>query len=391
MKRLSNLRLIRAQQNVNDEYFTPLDEIEAELLLEEYRNIFFGKTVYCNCDYPESNFVKFFLEHFSYFGIKKLISTYYTKNQDESLVSEWHRDPSGNLVLRETLIPGNGDFQSEACTQLLEEADMVVTNPPFSIFSTYVSFLLEHKKEFVIIGNKNAIVTSTIIHFIMNGQVHLGVNHNNGNIFFRSGDRSICVPSYWYTSFPVKFEQKPLSLSHSYYKNPSLYSKFDNYDALNCKKIKDIPYDYFPCWYKCKKKNTCRYGSSEGLIATRCQKQCNGIIGVPITFFAKCRDNRFEVLGITDGSDSYNKAAKPILKYQKPLEHRYEKKLGRWIVSRRGARVNSCATIRINVCEILLKKDLSDDELNFTYYTTADRPYAVKLCFSRVLIRRKQG
>ena len=313
----SNSSLNKANKEKNDEFYTQLADIEAEL--KHYRHHFCGKVVFCNCDDPyESNFFKYFAMNFNYLGLKKLICTCYSgsaitgtelgetysifddvepsqpmalrnpykieitavedTNGDGSIdlldVEYLLRHGKGNL----TMLKGNGDFRSPECVELLKEADIVVTNPPFSLFREYVAQLMAYEKKFIILGNMNAITYKEIFPLIKDNQLWLGCHSGaqifripysleRGNIFIKDGVRyakfgNIC----WFTNLETAKRTELLELWKNY--DPTYYPCYDNYDAIEVSRISEIPYNYF------------------------------GVMGVPITFLDKHNPEQFEIVGM---------------------------------------------------------------------------------------------
>lgn len=265
-----NSNLHAAKVAKNDEFYTRLEDIENEL--KHYKDFFKGKTVYCNCDDPkESNFFKFFSMNFENYGLKKLITTGYNENGHGYLYI-YEGDRNGNRMVDDNEIKvvelqGNGDFRSEECIEYLKEADVVVTNPPFSLFRDYVKQLMDYNKKFLIIGNKNAITYKEIFPYIKNNQLWLGLN-SPCDFSTPSGEitKTIAGLCRWFTNIENQKRTTPLDLYRKY--NPTDYPKYDNYDAINVDKVTDIPEDY------------------------------NGVMGVPITFLDKFCPTQFEIVGI---------------------------------------------------------------------------------------------
>lgn len=308
--------MARANREKNDEFYTRLTDIEKEL--RHYRKHFKGKTILCNCDDPfESNFFKYFVLNFNKLGLKKLIATCYAtssiSNKELSLSKVLGNDETkegrpykavvtkiydatgdGGIDMLDvaelfkigenelTELKEDGDFRSEECLELLKEVDIVVTNPPFSLFREYVATLVEYDKKFIIIGNKNAITYKEIFPLLKDNIIWLGNNNPASKLFYvptlleerknikkdENGDLvaifgNIC----WFTNLDIKKRHEDLILIKKY--NPDDYPKYDNYDAINVNKVKDIPYDY------------------------------EGVMGVPITFLDKYNLNQFEILGYT--------------------------------------------------------------------------------------------
>ena len=254
-----------AKRVKNDEFYTRYEDIEKEL--KNYLNCFKDKVVYCNCDdYRVSNFVKYFVDNFKTLGLKKLVSTCYIDQQID-LLSFTTPEPAlyfefdgVNKVVKP--LNQDGDFRSEECLNILKQCDIVVTNPPFSIFREYVDTLINSDKKFLIIGPVGSIHYKQIFEHLKTELLTLGYNRVNK---FISGDSVTDVASIWFTNLEVKKEFK-LNLTKHY--DPELYPKYDNYDAINVNKTSDIPCDY------------------------------KGLMGVPLTVFEKFDMNNFEVLGL---------------------------------------------------------------------------------------------
>lgn len=280
-----NKTLNAAAQAKKDEFYTRLTDIEKEL--DHYRKHFIGKIVYCNCDDPfKSNFFKYFVVHFDSLGLKRLICTCYS----ESLISDKAYKAIVNNVAGGALfelpgnelteLQGNGDFRSEECLELLNEADIVVTNPPFSKFRDFIRVLMDHEKKFLIIGNQNAITYKEIFPLIMENRMWGGMTFNKTMEFImpdlyelkgkayvdENGNKHGYVPGVcWYTNLDLNRRHEKLELIRQY--NPVDYPAYANYDAINVNKVSDIPFDY------------------------------TGAMGVPITFLAKYNPEQFEILG----------------------------------------------------------------------------------------------
>ena len=298
-----NENLRKAKRQKNDEFYTQLSDIEHEL--RHYTEHFPGKVVYCNCDDPRvSNFFHYFSYNFERLDLKKLITACY-RNQDRDLYSRhdsqraiWleykgntkgGRVPDvGDIGIRE--FAGDGDFRSAECIELLKQADIVVTNPPFSLFREYVAQLMDHGKTFLIIGNVNAITYKELFPLIKDNRIWFGPS-------ITSGDREFGVPDHypltaathridengnkfvrvkgvrWFTNLDHEKRHEDLILYKRY--SPEEYPAYDNYDAINVDKTVEIPMDW------------------------------DGAMGVPITFLDKHNPEQFEVMGITDRDDRY--------------------------------------------------------------------------------------
>ena len=301
-KQSQNTNLHSAKNGKKDEFYTQLSDIEKEL--KHYKEYFKDKTVLCNCDDPRvSNFFHYFSYNFEQLQLKKLIATCY-KNQDADLFSkndsekaiylEYTGDKNGDNTPNADEIGikhlrGDGDFRSQECIELLKQADIVVTNPPFSLFREYVAQLIEYKKEFIIVGSQNAITYKEIFTYIKENKIWIGYN---------SGDMSFKVPNHyeeketrfwkdelgqkwrslgnicWFTNIDISKRHEDLILYKKY--TPEEYPKYDNYDAINVNKVAEIPIDF------------------------------EGAMGVPITFMDKYNPEQFEILGMAS-SAGYNK------------------------------------------------------------------------------------
>lgn len=300
-----NRNLHQAKNAKKDEFYTQLPDIEREL--KHYKQHFKGKVVYCNCDDPRvSNFFHYFSFNFEKLRLKKLIATCY-KNQDMELFSrndseqaiylEYEGDKNKNnepdpeeIGIKH--LKGDGDFRSDECIELLKQADIVVTNPPFSLFREYVGQLVKYDKKFVIIGNKNAITYKEIFTLIKENKLWVGNTPMSTDILFDvpedfahtliadkkegSGYKIINgvvkgrAQAIWFTNLDISKRHENLILYKTY--SPEEYLNFDNYDAINVNKTKDIPMNY------------------------------NGVMGVPITFLDKHNPDQFEIVGLIAGN-----------------------------------------------------------------------------------------
>ena len=276
-----NNNLHNAKKAKNDEFYTRLEDIEKEMC--HYREHFRGKVIYCNCDDPkESNFFKFFSLQFEFLGLKKLISTGYKEN-GHGVAYIYEGDKNGNNLPDDSEIQtyelqGNGDFRSEECVEFLKEADVVVTNPPFSLFREVVAQLVAYDKKFLLLGNNNAITYKEIFPLIMQNKLWMGYSNNKTMEFVLSdsyekwdrienGKKIGKVPAIsWFTNLEHDHRNRPLDLAQRY--DPRYYPKYDNYDAIECSKVMDIPRDY------------------------------DGVIGVPITFLDKYCPTQFKIVGL---------------------------------------------------------------------------------------------
>jgi len=295
---MANNQLSQAKKGKKDEFYTQRADIEAEL--RHYRGHFAGKTVLCNCDDPRmSHFFYYFVLNFHHLGLKKLITTCY-KNQDPNSCSEniskqavylvyegedIGSPPNPNIAGLVHPMQGDGDFRSPECIKFLEEADIIVTNPPFSLFREYVAQLIEYGKKFIIIGNINAVTYKEIFPLIQTNQIWLGPSIHSGDRVFEvpssypltaagiriddQGRRYIRVKGVrWFTNLDFPQRHQALILHKKY--RPEEYPHYDNYGAINVDKTADIPCDY------------------------------DGVMGVPITYLDKHNPDQFEIIGATE-------------------------------------------------------------------------------------------
>ena len=384
---MANKNLSAAKAAKKDEFYTQYEDIEREL--QHYWQHFRGKTVLCNCDDPyESNFFKYFASRFNQLGLKKLICTCYNgssiqgtqlslfpeMNPEEpkriahklviTEVKDMNGDGAVDMTDVEILIRNDknvltqlqtGDFRSQECVELLREADIVVTNPPFSLFREYVAQLMEYDKKFLIIGNKNAITYKEVFPLIKDNKLWIGVTPMSTDLLFEFPSQSVedvlqngkrgstyrivdgrilgRSPSIWFTNLDHNKRHELLDLICRY--SPEEYPRYDNYDAIEVNKTTDIPYDY------------------------------SGVMGVPITFLDKYNPDQFEILGITK---TWFGIATKIYPWQKQID-----RLGK--VSR-VSKLNDGATLKL--------EKAPEGE---TYYEV-DGKYYIQV-YARILIRNK--
>lgn len=294
MAKSLNKNLHKAKTGKNDEFYTQLSDIEKEM--RHYKKHFKNKVVLCNCDDPRvSNFFHYFSYNFEQLGLKKLIATCY-KNQNMDLFSEnkseqaiyleYTGDKNGdNIPNPEEIgikpLKGDGDFRSLECIELLKQADIVVTNPPFSLFREYVNQLVDYDKKFIIVGNQNAITYKEIFKLIKENKLWLGFGFNRNMAHFVNKhyvdyasdldhkEGMIRVSGVvWYTNIDISKRHEELILYKTY--NEEEFPFYDNYDAIEVSKTKDIPMDF------------------------------KGAMGVPITFMDKYNPDQFEIIWTTD-------------------------------------------------------------------------------------------
>lgn len=273
-----NHHLRRGKREKNDEFYTLYKDIESEL--SHYSDQLSNKIIYCNSDLPgKSNFIKYFQDNFQNLNLKKLIATGYNPDGPGSLyIKDKDIDFTGRLLW-------DGDFRSVECVDLMKESDVVVTNPPFSLFRDFLNMMMEKKKKFLIIGNINAMTYKEVFPLFRANKIHFGHYAGNG-VFevpidyplheaiakYEDGKKFIVVQGIrWYTNLDVSKEKKPIPLVKHY--SPDLYPKYDNYDAIDVSRTRDIPCDY------------------------------NGVMGVPITFLDKYNPKQFELVKFRKGDD----------------------------------------------------------------------------------------
>lgn len=361
----SNLHVDKSSKT--DEFYTQLIDIETEL--EYYKQHFKDKVVYCNCDDPRiSNFFHYFSYNFERLGLKKLIATCY-KNQNMNVFSDneskqaiyldYIADQDDNKVPKPEDIcvmplKGDGDFRNQESIELLKQADIVVTNPPFSLFREYTKQLIEYDKKFLIIGDQNVIAYKEILTLIRDGRIWLGVD-NGGTKWFgvkdhydikiESRKKIVDEKQYfrmggmnWYTNLDYEERHEYLILYKNY--SSEEYPKYDNYDAINVNEVADIPYDY------------------------------SGVMGVPITFLDTYNSDQFEILGITSGRDEFE--AIPTKRYKNPKQINKDGSITN------GRKANTRATL------------IWPNKPNGIYYTADNATGYLSILYARILIKNKR-
>ena len=365
-----NRSLVEAAKNKQDEFYTQITDIEKEL--RYYRHHFEGKVVFCNCDDPfESNFFKYFVLNFNRLKLKKLICTCYASssvmgkqislfdvlggNEDnkdkpyKAIVTKVY-DATGDGAIdmfdvaelfktgenELTELNGDGDFRSDECIALLKESDIVVTNPPFSLFREYVAQLVKYEKSFIIIGNQNATHYKEIFPLLQNNKIWLGYNSVKE---FMKPDGSI--QSFgnvmWYTNLDIKKRHEEMILIKKY--TPDEYPPFDNYDAIEVSQVKNIPCDYA------------------------------GVMGVPDSFLLQYNPDQFELLGVSSAMMNENSLN---------LHKDYSKYLGYKQTGERNGRTGST----FGNAPVIEK-----DDGKSVYYEYEGR--RVQAVYSRLFIRNK--
>lgn len=266
IKEPKNAKLIKAQKAKNDEFYTRLYDVENEL--RHYSEHFKDKVVLCNCDDPTfSAFWKYFHMNFGVLGLKKLIGTHYETEKPNSyaVIYKGGNDGNTDFYTKYEDLKGNGDFRSNECIDYLKECDIVVTNPPFSLFKEFIGVMSKYKKDFLVVGNKNAVTYSSIFELLKDGRVRLGYGGLTTLTGSDGAERKDAGLSRWFTTLQVKRRKEDLILTKIY--SETDYPKYDNYDAINVDKVKDIPINY------------------------------DGVMGVPISFIDKYNPDQFEIVG----------------------------------------------------------------------------------------------
>lgn len=265
----TNKNLHSAKITKKDEFYTLLTDIEKEL--KHYKHYFKDKVIYCNCDNPEwSAFWEYFHLNFEELGLKKLISTHYSSSSPVYKMEYTGGNDKDVRVGIKIPLEGSGDFRNQECLNILEEADIVVSNPPFSLFREYVAVLTKYNKKFLIIGSKNAITYRDFFPLLKNNEVWVG--YNNVSKFKQSnGEMKKFGNIGWFTNLDIQKRHEDLILVKNY--SPEEYLKYDNYDAINIDKVAHIPVDY------------------------------DGVMGVPITFLDKYNPEQFEIVSFRKGND----------------------------------------------------------------------------------------
>jgi len=356
MKKSSNSNLKKAKSSKNDEFYTQLCDIEREL--GHYKNHFKGKVVFCNCDDPiESNFYFYFAQNFEFLGIKKLISTHFEREKPSyklEIISDINNDGKINkLDTVKTPLKQNGDFRSPECIEILKEADIVITNPPFSLFREYVAQLMEYDKNFLIIGNINAITYKEIFKLIKENKAWLGVNMGRGISGFivpehyelygtearidESGNRIVSTNNcLWLTNLDTAKRHEDIILYKQY--NSKEYLDYNNYNAINVDKTKDIPVNY------------------------------KGVMGVPITFLHKHNPDQFEILALGNSRDNFS----PNKDYLNPKK-----------IMKDGAEKNG------NAINCVLAFETEKKPIDKIYYISDNSKYLIAP-YARILIKNKK-
>lgn len=295
-----NEDLRKANKAKKDEFYTQLADIEKEL--KHYKKYFENKIIFCNCDDPEeSDFWKYFKLNFEHLKLKKVIATHFEEKKPSYKLAY-----DGKEIIKTTLTQ-NGDFRSPECIELLNEADIIVTNPPFSLFREFLKVIIDNDKDFIIIGNTNSLTYREVFKLFKENKIRTGYTNFNVGMYFRVPDSytkytkiengvklARVSTSCWFTSLPVKKHTEDLILYKKY--NEEEYPKFENYDAINVNTYKNIPVDY------------------------------DGVMGVPVTFLDKYNPTQFELIGLGISNSGIEIGVKPYTeehrKYRKEIQKR---------------------------------------------------------------------
>lgn len=318
---MAHSNLISASKAKNDEFYTRLTDIEKEMKF--YKNSFKNKHIFCNCDDPEqSNFWRYFALNFKHLKINQLTTTHYNYDGSPSYRLDMYKNVPETEKNKETFLTlegsnidlplgyitpmkCDGDFRSEESKDILKESDIVVTNPPFSLFREYIYQLISNNKKFIILGNKNALTYKEIFPLIANN--HLWIGHRNMNrdfwLYVPKGkkfekldeDKKPVkhIMACWYTNIDVQKRHENLITYKKY--NPKDYPKYDNCDAIEVTKVKDIPKEYY------------------------------GKMGVPITFIDKYNPEQFKIVGFRKGDNGKDLSINGKYKYSRILIKRIKK------------------------------------------------------------------
>ena len=242
---MANENLHKAKEAKNDEFYTQLNDVSEEL--RHYKEHFKNKIIFCNCDDPTSSaFWKYFHLNFEHLGLKKLIATHYDKEKPTYKMEYEGGDDNDIEIGIKTPLEGNGDFRNQECIDLLKKADIVVTNPPFSLFREYVNMLEEHNKKFLIIGNKNAITYKEFFPLLKDNKAWIGYSTPSEFDTPEGMTKKINGLCRWFTNLDIKKRHEKLILWKNY--TSAEFPQYDNYDAINVDKVSNIPCDYCESW-----------------------------------------------------------------------------------------------------------------------------------------------
>lgn len=374
MIKLANKTLSSASKKKNDEFYTRLEDIEREM--KHYWKHFDNKHIFCNCDDPEiSNFWRYFAMHFQHLNIKQLTATHYNYDGSPSYRLDMYKEVPESEKNKQTFLTmesqdidlplgyitplkENGDFRSSESIKILKESDIVITNPPFSLFREYVEQLMNYHKKFIIIGSSNSIAYKDIFPLLKDNKMWLGEPFQSGNAYFnvpKDSDIDYAKGVYdqqtnlvkfrnisWFTNIDLPKRHDEIITFKKY--NSDDYPKYDNYDAIEVSKIKDIPADYYEP------------------------------MGVPITFMNSYNPDQFKILGLAPERAEKGKSVLQIKRYKDATQHNKNGTI------ERGSKVNDGPVIA------------RDEPLkNHVYYTSPSVPNKyLQVLYARVIIQRKR-
>ena len=320
-----NSNFSNAKREKNDEFYTLRDDVAKEL--SHYEKQLYGKSVFCNCNDDENSaFWCYLSENFDKMHLKKLTAVKYGEQS-------YRLDMTEKGKINKRFLDGDGDFRSKESMEILENSDIIITNPPFSLFREYIGLLLKLNKDFLIVGSMNMIVCREIFPYFMEEKLRLGYNSVNN---FVQTNGQICKFGniLWYTTLKTESQDKPLVLSKRY--NSKKYPYYDNYPAIDVGRIADIPCDYY------------------------------GIMGVPISYLTRHDPQQFKVIGLTQGNDGLAK------RYENLIQYRVDG------TTANGSKANTSAVLSVS------------QKPNRIYYKASNAEGYLICRYVRVLIQRKQ-
>lgn len=350
-----NQLLTQAKRQKKDEFYTQFADVERECV--HYVDQFRDKIVYCNCDVPgDSAFWQYFHENFAKLGLKQLVSTYQNP-YGLSCLTVYGGGSDMDVLSGERRVLLDGDFRSPVCQTVLLACDIVVTNPPFSLFQEFVRMLVDAGKQFLIMGHTGAIACKDFFPLLMYDTVSVGYLFNQTCCFRMPDDYVLSGKGYtdasgqkygyvsgicFFTNLQVDRQSEPLILTESYAAHPEWYPHYDNYDAIEVSRVSLIPYDY------------------------------DGVMGVPVTFLAHYCPAQFQLLGETSGRCDFGQESWPVKRYVNPLQYQFS--TGEFVP---GGKANTGAQYVV------------PDSYEGTYYVAENAKGKLKRVYRRLLIRRK--
>lgn len=323
-----------AKSKKDDEFYTLYEDIEKELI--HYKEQFKGKSVYCNCDdIGQSNFWRYFHYNFAEFGLNQLIATNYSTTPGEAYKAVYQGGNDYNIFSCDLKkLEGNGDFRSEECIEILKQADIVCTNPPFSLFRDFMQLMIDNDKQYLIVAARTSLAHQIVITLFINNNIKTGYNLLNRFLRPNNVYKDICCN--WLTNIDI-YIHKDIQLTDKY--NSNKYVKYDNYDAIEISTLKNIPYDYM------------------------------GIMGVPVTYLMYHNKDNFDILGSSAFKNDYyfhNKL------YKNPKQHNKDGSITN------GSKINTDAVIAYDIPPV-----------NKTYYTVDNTDMYLIEKFKRIFIKKK--